>query len=186
MNLQESIRRILKEETSFVAKLKNLIDTKGIDFASETVGGIKNLAKILNLDLDDMKTQEMLVKNFIYHTKIDDIDVSFIEVRTSPRGNRIINVHFKTNNLASNMISWYVNTICDYMNKELFPFTVTPAWHPVFASRGSKIFLDAEIVNDEEEITEGEITEKCWKGYTQKGMNTMFGKRYPNCVKKKK
>jgi hypothetical protein len=128
----------------------------------------------------------MLVKNFIYHTKIDDIDVSFIEVRTSPRGNRIINVHFKTNNLASNMISWYVNTICDYMNKELFPFTVTPAWHPVFASRGSKIFLDAEIVNDEEEITEGEITEKCWKGYTQKGMKTMFGKRYPNCVKKKK
>ena len=31
---------------------------------------------------------------------------------------------------------------------------------------------------------EGELTEKCWKGYTQKGMKTMFGKRYPNCVKK--
>jgi hypothetical protein len=37
-----------------------------------------------------------------------------------------------------------------------------------------------------EEMKEGEITEKCWKGYTQKGMKTMFGKRYPNCVKKKK
>jgi hypothetical protein len=35
-----------------------------------------------------------------------------------------------------------------------------------------------------EEMKEGEITEKCWKGYTQKGMKTMFGKRYPNCVKK--
>ena len=33
---------------------------------------------------------------------------------------------------------------------------------------------------------ETEITERCWKGYTQKGMKTMFGKRYPNCVKKKK
>lgn len=33
---------------------------------------------------------------------------------------------------------------------------------------------------------ESEITEKCWKGYTQKGMKTMFGKRYPNCVKKTK
>ena len=33
---------------------------------------------------------------------------------------------------------------------------------------------------------ESEITERCWKGYTQKGMKTMFGKRYPNCVKKKK
>ena len=32
---------------------------------------------------------------------------------------------------------------------------------------------------------ETELTEKCWKGYTQKGMKTMFGKRYPNCVKKK-
>ena len=28
------------------------------------------------------------------------------------------------------------------------------------------------------------ITEKCWKGYTKKGMKTMFGKRVPNCVKK--
>ena len=28
------------------------------------------------------------------------------------------------------------------------------------------------------------INEKCWDGYTQKGMKTMFGKRYPNCVKK--
>ena len=31
-----------------------------------------------------------------------------------------------------------------------------------------------------------ELTEKCWTGYTQKGMKTMFGKRYPNCVKKTK
>ena len=30
-----------------------------------------------------------------------------------------------------------------------------------------------------------ELQERCWKGYTQKGMKTMFGKRYPNCVKKK-
>jgi hypothetical protein len=33
---------------------------------------------------------------------------------------------------------------------------------------------------------EEELNERCWKGYTQKGMKTMFGKRYPNCVKKKK
>ena len=30
------------------------------------------------------------------------------------------------------------------------------------------------------------LQEKCWKGYEKKGMKTMFGKRYPNCVKKKK
>lgn len=28
------------------------------------------------------------------------------------------------------------------------------------------------------------LGEKCWKGYEKKGMKTMFGKRYPNCVKK--
>ena len=30
------------------------------------------------------------------------------------------------------------------------------------------------------------LDEKCWDGYEKKGMKTMFGKRYPNCVKKKK
>jgi len=38
----------------------------------------------------------------------------------------------------------------------------------------------------QEEMKEGELTERCWAGYTQKGMKTMFGKRYPNCVKIKK
>jgi len=27
------------------------------------------------------------------------------------------------------------------------------------------------------------LCEACWKGYTKKGMKTMFGKKYPNCVK---
>ena len=32
---------------------------------------------------------------------------------------------------------------------------------------------------------ETQVDEACWKGYEKKGMKTMFGKRYPNCVKKK-
>jgi len=39
---------------------------------------------------------------------------------------------------------------------------------------------------EEMKEVEQELVERCWKGYTQKGMKTMFGKRYPNCVKKKK
>ena len=31
-----------------------------------------------------------------------------------------------------------------------------------------------------------QLNERCWKGYTQKGMKKMFGKMYPNCVKIKK
>ena len=36
------------------------------------------------------------------------------------------------------------------------------------------------------EIDGEPLDEKCWPGYEKKGMKTMFGKRYPNCVKKKK
>jgi len=48
--------------------------------------------------------------------------------------------------------------------------------------------VDVDLIqNSDTEIqNESEITERCWKGYTQKGMKTMFGKKYPNCVKIKK
>jgi hypothetical protein len=46
--------------------------------------------------------------------------------------------------------------------------------------------IERERINREDLSEEMELTEKCWKGYTQKGMKTMFGKRYPNCVKKTK
>lgn len=49
--------------------------------------------------------------------------------------------------------------------------------------------VDEDLLQDsntnKQEQNESELTERCWKGYTQKGMKTMFGKRYPNCVKKK-
>ena len=34
-----------------------------------------------------------------------------------------------------------------------------------------------------DKITREILDEKCWPGYKKKGMKTMFGKRYPNCVK---
>ncbi len=43
-----------------------------------------------------------------------------------------------------------------------------------------KVFI-ADISDSSNKV---DLNEKCWKGYTQKGMKTMFGKRYPNCVKK--
>ena len=42
------------------------------------------------------------------------------------------------------------------------------------------------ILREETKHKTSELTERCWKGYTQKGMKTMFGKKYPNCVKIKK
>jgi hypothetical protein len=46
--------------------------------------------------------------------------------------------------------------------------------------------IDEYLGKNKQEQNESELTERCWKGYTQKGMKTMFGKRYPNCVKVKK
>ena len=77
MTLKESIKKVLSEET-LKDSLTDIIKTDGIERAAKTVGGLTRLAKILELDLDDVDTQEMLVKNFIYHTKFDQIDVSFI------------------------------------------------------------------------------------------------------------
>jgi hypothetical protein len=55
-----------------------------------------------------------------------------------------------------------------------------------FLPEGS-VKIQWKKVNDQKtEMGEQEVTERCWKGYTQKGMKTMFGKRYPNCVKKTK
>jgi len=45
--------------------------------------------------------------------------------------------------------------------------------------------MEPDHLHFKHQYNEEEITERCWKGYTQKGMKTMYGKRYPNCVKKK-
>ncbi len=60
--------------------------------------------------------------------------------------------------------------------------------HNRFMSMQKEIeeYIKSKLGYTKGEQTEGELTEKCWPGYTQKGMKTMFGKRYPNCVKKTK
>jgi hypothetical protein len=191
MNLQEHIKRILQEDveekSSRKIKLQNLIDELGIELASNAVGGFFNLVKILGLEMSDLKTQEMLVKSFIYHADIEDVDILHLEINRDRPDKVRIKIHFNTNNPASNMESWLVRTLCDEMNR-FFPFKAAPYWEPVFATRGITVVLDSEQITNEDEmdLQETELTEKCWKGYTQKGMKTMFGKRYPNCIKKKK
>jgi DNA-directed RNA polymerase subunit RPC12/RpoP len=168
MNLQEQIRKVLKEETTLQKNLIGLFKNQGVEVATAAVGGFDNFAKILNLNLDDIDTQEMLVKNFINYTKVDDVEVSFIEVRTSSSGNRIIKIYLETDDPTLSLESWYVNTVCDYMNNKLFPFRVKPTWTPVFVSGGAKIFLDAEIVKEEDD--QEEITEK-WSEKYKKSIN---------------
>lgn len=51
MNIQESIRTILKEETSLQLRLRDVIRTHGLKKAIKSVGGAENFKKIFNNDL---------------------------------------------------------------------------------------------------------------------------------------
>ena len=46
-------------------------------------------------------------------------------------------------------------------------------------------YMGGRKIKENDELFEW-LQEACWKGYEKKGMKTMFGKRYPNCVKKTK
>ena len=151
-NLQESIRRILREDVSNRAqeKLNQVLKSLGVVSASKVVGSFSNLAKKLGLEMDDLKTQEMLVKSFIYHTDIEDVNILHLEINRDRPDKVRIKIHFETNNPANNMQSWLVRTLCDEMNK-FFPFKTAPYWEPAFAGRNVTVILDSEqIVNDEE------------------------------------
>lgn len=59
---------------------------------------------------------------------------------------------------------------------------------PIYSEQDEK---KNKVLNNIKRIKEilgnkSDLQEKCWPGYTQKGMKTMFGKKYPNCVKKTK
>jgi hypothetical protein len=151
MTIKDNIRRILKEETSVQTKLKNKIDSIGIRNVIKLMG-LNTIVKVLDLDLNDVDTQLMLVKNFIYHTKLRDIEVSFLEVKNSASGGKIIKVYFTSESNAGNIDSFYARVLCDE-SEELFPFRVVPSWEPVFASRNVKIFIDTEKIKEDEEET---------------------------------
>jgi hypothetical protein len=73
----------------------------------------------------------------------------------------------------------YDTTKCDKTHKEEETEGVGGYASPAFE-------MKPDHVHFKHLYNESELTERCWKGYTQKGMKTMFGKRYPNCVKIKK
>jgi hypothetical protein len=141
MKLKERIRKILNEET-LKDSLTDLIKTDGIQRASKTVGGFKRLAKILEIDLDDINDQAKLVKDFIYSENVEGVEVLFIEERTGRSGGKIIDVHLKHyfDDNVSYIDSWYKQIMLDKF-KKLFPFDVRDVGHPVFFSTKPKISL---------------------------------------------
>ena len=73
--------------------------------------------------------------------------------------------------------------VLKHMQKEGYEFS---NWRDDFqATEYESIdIIKAEPLKPTEGLGSKMLDEKCWKGYEKKGMKTMFGKRYPNCVKK--
>ena len=63
---------------------------------------------------------------------------------------------------------------------------MNPAQQAAIAISKKQRIMDLMVAKKKKKsMKEENLDEKCWKGYEKKGMKTMFGKRYPNCVKKK-
>jgi len=104
----------------------------------------------------------------------------------------------------------YIDTAADYIDsgemEESVGYTINPSAHKTAQKREKIRTLTTRGVGGEQQVAKaklgqtaelpkvkeenlvdkikGEIVvEKCWPGYKKKGMKTMFGKRYPNCVK---
>lgn len=118
---------------------------------SKSVGGVNNLIKALGLDIDDLKTQEMLVKNFIYNTNLgDDVNISFLEINSNRPDKVRIKIYFESNSQARNIESWVISTLRDEINK-FFPFKSMAVYEPAFAGRSTTVVLDSEQIEESEE-----------------------------------
>ena len=142
----------------------------------------QHIKKVLVEEKEDNNVS--LVKDLIY----DFFDeVSSIEVSTYD-DKPLLNVHINSDSDASNIEAWFdeliSEKIMDYTGAHI---VLCPYWVPNWDFRKKIVDIYINTVKIKKDMNEEkELNERCWKGYTQKGMKTMFGKEYPNCVKIKK
>ena len=82
MNLQESIRRIIKEETSLKKKLLSSIDKIGVFKTSKKVGGLSNLFNIVGTETFTKEQKIVLITDIVKEYGEDEyfIDVSEYDI----------------------------------------------------------------------------------------------------------
>ena len=142
MNLQEHIRKVLKEETFF---------------------------KVSNDEYSDLIKDAVLS-----YVDFDMCAVSIQQLEGLEDQYLVILI------VEKQLKSSYREELQDFLNKYI------PLKYIYVSISDGQDCQNYKKGRSQQEMKEGELTERCWKGYTQKGMKTMFGKRYPNCVKKKK
>ena len=102
----------------------------------------------------------------------------------SHKGGKIVGFESQSKNRGRAEKSRLKKEINDYVGSIVDEVLVKSTYSPQTLLQIAKQMRESdESVN---EIKVWDLNEKCWKGYEKKGMKTMFGKRYPNCVKKTK
>ena len=151
MNLKQIIRKVLKEEHTFKSRLEELIKKLGVMEAIKLLGSSKKLFDKLELDYNDIRVQEDIVKNYLYHNEFSD--VIFLKVnRVSP--NKTVIESYIEPDTAANHTSWFDSVVCNEINK-VFPFKVEPVWEFEWKKdKKTKIFLETHIFEETESITE--------------------------------
>ena len=138
---------------------------------------------------EDNPTQKIL--NFLLRRyKIDEVDLGWTDnpiklkmIKFDIDGERysISTFENKRQQIAKILDMLTIHNVIDDIDSnegKLDPYTQKVV-------RAVKQFIN-QVMDNKSNMNESEITERCWKGYSQKGMKTMFGKEYPNCVKIKK
>jgi hypothetical protein len=156
----------------------------------------------------DLSKKIKLAKSLIYDFFNDEVK----SIKQSTYDDKpLLKIYYTTDSKAANHSSWLAEKISEVVMEYTGNNLIFAPWY-TFRKKLADIYIGCEeLKTHKEEETEGvegyaapefemkpdhvhfkhlynesELTERCWKGYTQKGMKTMFGKRYPNCVKKKK
>ena len=157
MNLQETIKRILREEREISTQLLRRLNFDILDKGFNDALNISSIRYVKHIDKWNNMTLEKF-KNMVISMMMDDVYF------------KIVGYDESYDSLFDEIFEFLMEYYSSDMEKTYRFFQIGKL--PNYKTRG--------------EQNESELTEKCWKGYTQKGMKTMFGKRYPNCVKKTK
>ena len=187
--MRQLIRKILKEQTgqdNRPNKIMKMIDDIGLYNTVKMVGGYESLLNYINPEDISESDKIKFIRDAVTskgpeisgRNNISIFDLKIPPIRYDSYGNteRMITTFYrdgvklnvyKDGKFSTSQLTSYDRISEDVLNKILN--------------------LMINLLDDKkEEMSEGELTERCWKGYTQKGMKTMFGKKYPNCVKVKK
>ena len=173
MNLKQHIRQILKEEVSSELKkpfmrYEKLINKLVYDVFDEGICG-------LSWDVIKLHHREGISLRIILYFTHDSLkEFGYERYGQSKQELKVLIEDFLPK--FNGIYIAYDTTKCDETHKEEETEGVGGYAAPAFE-------MKPDHVHFKHLYNESELTEKCWKGYTQKGMKTMFGKRYPNCVK---